>query len=85
MGNGWWAETGAGPFAAKGTRTFRQSVISTHFVIPIVSSLVATRVFNVRLIHDVITLKTQTVAVNARWKRVSQLGFKVCIVAKLYD
>ena len=53
--------------------------------------LVATRVFNVLLLHtvafskkllwltqtSVITLKTQTLAVNARYKRVSQLSLDV--------
>jgi len=56
-------------------------------------SFVATVVFSVRLLHAVvfsnklpwfeptklITLKTQTHAANARWKRLSQLSLKECL------
>ena len=63
--------------------------------------LVATLVFNMRLLHaiafskkllwlaqtNVISFKTQTHAVNASWKHVSQLGFNVvrtCILNVIF-
>jgi len=60
-------------------------------------SCVATVVFNVRLLHafafskklpwlaqnSVITLKMQTHAVNARWKRLSQRSFNIKVNSKL--